>query len=198
MKTLLVEWKSTFLKKMKKYKTLYYNIKLCVKYPFLYPRNRFSGNHYDNHKLAQIVWNIQRKNHDTIILHFYRQGEEKIINSTEVYDLNINQFAEVTLKNEKNVRMFFTIGKHFCVSEGTKIYVDESLDKYTYGKKITEIKCYKTKTFGGYYNFNFNITIDDDNREHKNYPNTHIIGLDTTPTKDKIKLQIYNFLNRIL
>lgn len=28
---------------------------LCIKYPFLYPRNRFSGRHYENHKINKML-----------------------------------------------------------------------------------------------------------------------------------------------
>ena len=36
---------------------------MCIKYPFLYPRNRFSGRHYTNWKLSDYISSIYKKYH---------------------------------------------------------------------------------------------------------------------------------------
>ena len=40
---------------MMKWKSVFKNTWLCLKYPFLYPRNRFSGKHYTNWKLIEKI-----------------------------------------------------------------------------------------------------------------------------------------------
>lgn len=38
------------------------NTWLCIKYPFLYPRNRFTGKHYTNLKLYDVIQDTEKKN----------------------------------------------------------------------------------------------------------------------------------------
>ena len=40
-----------------------YCIYMCIKYPFLYPRNRFSGLHYNNWRIQNKLKNLQKKYH---------------------------------------------------------------------------------------------------------------------------------------
>ena len=39
------------------------NTSICLKYPFLYPRNRFTGNHYNNWKLIDLRCHIYKNYH---------------------------------------------------------------------------------------------------------------------------------------
>lgn len=39
------------------------NTWLCIKYPFLYPRNRFTGLHYNNWKLLDLIKQLYKKYH---------------------------------------------------------------------------------------------------------------------------------------
>ena len=38
-----------------------YNVYMCIKFPFLYPRNRFTGKHYNNWKIIEKIKKINAK-----------------------------------------------------------------------------------------------------------------------------------------
>lgn len=52
---------------MKKFIQIFNNIILCLKYPFLYPRNRFTDMHYTNNVIDKKIHSLSRK----YILHMY-------------------------------------------------------------------------------------------------------------------------------
>lgn len=56
-----------FMKFFKKAKKIYNNTILCIKYPFLYPRNRFTDNHYQNLTIQKKINDLNKK----YMLHFH-------------------------------------------------------------------------------------------------------------------------------
>ena len=46
---------------LKKLLKVPYHCYMCLRYPFLYPRNRFTGLHYNNWKLKNIIKDIHER-----------------------------------------------------------------------------------------------------------------------------------------
>ena len=47
--------------KIKRIVKIPYNIYLCLRFPFLYPRNRFTGRHYNNWWIRDKIQEIRKK-----------------------------------------------------------------------------------------------------------------------------------------
>ena len=74
---------------------------MCIKYPFLYPRNRFTGLHYNNWKLHQYHVNNYKHAVKTLCTHVYTIDEwcehgEKQLQRTFKSDFNIDLKFEIT------------------------------------------------------------------------------------------------------
>jgi len=67
---------------MKKIKRIINNIKLCIKYPFLYPRNRFTNTHYVNWKFKE--WYSKLRKEST---HFDKETFKSTITNRPKYIL---------------------------------------------------------------------------------------------------------------
>ena len=120
---------------------------LCIRYPFLYPRNRFTGLHYTNWKLHQ----------------YHVDNWPKAVNSLFVHYSNLKDLDE----KRKNEKLELTIDGYFY-----KI-TDGIITLYYWGKKIGTIDIYKiTESYSGicrigFYKtnssyINFVIVFDND------------------------------------
>lgn len=70
---------------------------LCLRFPFLYPRNRFSGLHYTNWKLYDFVGNWCPQTYDTI---WFQPSTEK--KGWPIITQRINYFREYTITVKDN------------------------------------------------------------------------------------------------
>ena len=57
---------------------------LCIRFPFLYPRNRFTGNHYDNWKIVEFHRKWWRLTEDDFFIHTTTNKKEPIISYGEI------------------------------------------------------------------------------------------------------------------
>ena len=70
---------------------------LCLRFPFLYPRNRFSGLHYTNWKIFNFVGNWKPQTYD--IIWFQPTTEKK---GWPIITQRINDFREYTILVKDN------------------------------------------------------------------------------------------------
>lgn len=96
---------------------------LCIKYPFLYPRNRFTDTHYTNWALHNKICELRKNNYLTFTVGIY--SEDEYANKYMNEDLAVikNKYAHSFSVNGKDV----TIGKidteRFRICIGNKKYV---------------------------------------------------------------------------
>lgn len=67
-------------------KIIYNTIKssiLCIRFPFLYPRNRFTGLHYNN-------WKV--KNYRNRLVEKYQYNGKQDPGTKKVYNLKVNKY----------------------------------------------------------------------------------------------------------
>lgn len=130
-------------------KTILKNTQLCIKYPFLYPRNRFTDEHYTNRKISNKIWNIQQNGILTIPI--------KILTEN---DFN-NELKTLLSKND-NIKRKTTISFDY---KGTNITLKHhnipdlsiEIDVYDKGKVIYN-KVYKLNGYHIVYNALFYVT----------------------------------------
>lgn len=92
------------MKILKKIKKLIVDAYLCIKYPFLYPRNRFTDLHYNNWKIVNFLKTWMPKTVDNIIIKHSNNESQTAWNTTIVKeDL---RYYTVSIKNE-NLMVFF-------------------------------------------------------------------------------------------
>ena len=65
-------------KKLKKFSHTVYSTLLCLKYPFLYPRNVFTGRHYDNWKLLEFCRNNYKEAYESAYIGACKATEKEI------------------------------------------------------------------------------------------------------------------------
>lgn len=131
------------MKKIKKWckniKKILNNIILCIRFPFLYPRNVYTDKHYTNWKIAN--WVKKNTNKAKINFHVVEKESSEIVNSeidktyatisnvyTHVLD-HFNTTLSVMLKdNNKKICIYNTLnGKHcneYDISNYVKNYSD--------------------------------------------------------------------------
>lgn len=51
------------------------NTWLCIKYPFLYPRNRFTDEHYNNRKISNKIWDLRNNGIKTISIKVLKEDD---------------------------------------------------------------------------------------------------------------------------
>lgn len=61
---------------------------LCIRFPFLYPRNRFTGNHYDNWKIVEFHNKWWKHTEDSFILHITDDKKKPLVGYGE-FDGNL-------------------------------------------------------------------------------------------------------------
>ena len=112
------------------------NTWLCIKYPFLYPRNRFTGKHYTNWKLDDIIQDTERRNNpvffvDTIAkeeldnMRIACKTEKKYTVSKQV---DFYGCAMTTYKTDGNIMVLaYRDGKSKKIAIGLDTVLPESL-----------------------------------------------------------------------
>ena len=65
------------------YKTIQSSI-LCIRFPFLYPRNRFTGLHYTNWRIKDYLHKLVEK---------YKYNGKQDPGTKKVYNLQINKYT---------------------------------------------------------------------------------------------------------
>ena len=48
---------------------------MCIKYPFLYPRNRFTGLHYNNWEINKFLTNSRKAAHTNVLVHIVNESK---------------------------------------------------------------------------------------------------------------------------
>jgi hypothetical protein len=128
------------MKFFKKTKKIYDNTILCIKYPFLYPRNRFTDRHYQNFTIQKKINELNKK----FILHFHIM----IKNEDNFKKLSLDRSSKWEIcQSFKYDNYFLCLVK--CGGVG-KIIVNHK------GKTIKEHKLSLTETLK-----EFNLTADD-------------------------------------
>ena len=51
------------------------NILLCISFPFLYPRNRFTGLHYNNWEINKFLTNSRKAAHTNVLVHIVNESK---------------------------------------------------------------------------------------------------------------------------
>lgn len=69
---------------------------LCIRFPFLYPRNRFTDLHYNNWKIVEFHRKWWKHTEDNFILHITNDKKKSLINYG---DIN-NHFYTLRIKND--------------------------------------------------------------------------------------------------
>ena len=89
---------------MKKLKKLINDTILCIRFPFLYPRNRWTGKHQVN-ALGSILFRLYKKSFDRIIVTAKLESSEwdeinRFIYRDKVVEVRLNKYAKtLTLNN---------------------------------------------------------------------------------------------------
>lgn len=103
---------------------------LCLKYPFLYPRNRFTGLHYTNWKLHQYHVENWRKAVKSLFVHYYNK-------------------KDIDEKQDKKKLELSLDGYFYKIRDGV-------ITLYYWGKKIGTIDIYKiTESYSGIVDIGF-------------------------------------------
>ncbi len=133
----------------KPFKQIYKTIKsslLCIKYPFLYPRNIFTGNHYNNRKIVQFHQKWYRHTLDAFFITFNKEKPE-YLQYSGTFD-NRNYF--IRYRDQDNLEI-----------------VDSTSRKIVYSKPISYFGTGYIKEVGWYENKPY-IIVDDDWIDNEN------------------------------
>ena len=130
-------------------KTILKNTWLCIKYPFLYPRNRFTDEHYTNKKISNKIWKLQNNGILTIPIKILKED-----------DFN-NELKTLLSKND-NVKRKTTISfdyKSVNITLRHHNIPDLSIEVDVYNKgKVIYNKVYKLNEYHIVYNALFYVT----------------------------------------
>ena len=90
----------TIINKINKLKRIIKSTILCIRFPFLYPRNRFTGLHYNNWKIVEFHKKWWKHTEDTFILRITNDKNKSLVNygdfNNHIYTLRIkNDCLEV-------------------------------------------------------------------------------------------------------
>lgn len=131
------------------------SIYLCLKYPFLYPRNRFSGLHYNNYKILNIIDKLKHKAFIYPVVHFLNDKDYiKEVNFNE--DTVVFDTSESTEKNIHRttvVAKLITLDGRELILNTTETIIINNIANTT--KKNVKYNAIK-KTDGNYYIYDNN------------------------------------------
>ena len=128
---------------------------LCIRFPFLYPRNRFTGLHYNNYKLQNLIEKLN-KGHIQDIWFDTTTNDDKPYASTLVKDGDIYSIKIVNGKIQitRNLKIileepfsFFGKGKIKRVYANSNKFVFVVSENFEINKKHIIIKNHTFKTF---------------------------------------------------
>lgn len=94
---------------------------LCIKYPFLYPRNRFTGLHYNNWKITKILEKL------------FKESIENNIHCTTDIGFKEN-YTSTTVINNFVYRIVISNNKNFYLFKGNKIVFNKPIKEIVNGK----------------------------------------------------------------
>lgn len=150
---------------MKKLIKIINSIILCIRFPFLYPRNRFTGKHYNNWKIIEYIRNNLPKAKVFFTIQFSSENNEANDNNiSKCINNNISDIdLSVTTRDDR--KLIFTDLKslrklkEIDLGESVKIknieWISESCLKVVVSDTSKLSKNFKNKTF----NF-FHLTLD--------------------------------------
>lgn len=125
---------------MKKIKTLYRNILLCIKYPFLYPRNRFTGTHYTNWRIREKINQLEEKYNLRIhpVILTYEEFERRLAKNRPDGKLPVCAIVNLFNKNNKRIyayKLYKYIGFSIDEKESAGLF---PIKNYVQGEGIAE------------------------------------------------------------
>lgn len=182
----------------KKIKDMYEASKLCLKYPFLYPRNRFNDRHYNNAKLISYINEKEKYTHQRISISFVYEKDKKDNASyhTEVTDCTLTF-------NDGNEYNILQSGRFISIYTPVELveYAVVNIDDYIKGGIITGINVYQYKhSFGNNFN-SYSIVVrmhDDYKFEFKEGMMFQPIDVKLGTLWDSFTIWGANMLNNIL
>ena len=92
------------MKKLRKLRKIANNAILCIRFPFLYPRNRFTGNHYDCWKIVEFHRKWWRHTSDPIIINITTDTTKDLSIAADFTGGNYM----IRVDKDNNVRVFST------------------------------------------------------------------------------------------
>lgn len=116
------------MKMLKKIINIFNSIILCLRFPFLYPRNRFTGLHYNNWEINNFLTNSRKLAYTNVIVHIVNESKLPEITSP-VYTTNINATYtknNLVILSKKQKKVYIDISK-YC--DGEINYIKKELNK---------------------------------------------------------------------
>lgn len=198
-------------------KKIYDSTLLCLKYPFLYTRNRFNGRHYNNVKIDNKIYELRTKYLISISVHLCTK-DELIKEADELGQRNY--FGDYSVELDKRIfyegraitvsmdNGYMTLSSYYVgKTTKTKYNIDDYLDRAPISSKdICDFALKKiiTKTLGGSYRKQFilYLVVKDGVKIKRNTygfdsPTFKLISFDIKG-KTKLKIKWLDRLNKFL
>lgn len=132
---------------------------LCIKYPFLWPRNRFTDEHYNNWKIIEFHRKWWKHTSDTFFIRIMRESEAK---AQELKLILVKNFEE------RSYRIWVSKDNLVTITPGEYPYTvlySKPLSEFGYGKAV---KC------GWLEDSNFPVLVVEDTFDIKQDKNTFV------------------------
>jgi len=130
---------------------------LCIRFPFLYPRNRFTGLHYNNYKLQNLIEKLNKGHIQDIWFNTTTNDEpcaNTLVKNSDIYSIKIIDNKVQITRNLKIVLeepfSFFGEGEIKKVYASDKNFILVVSENFKLNKRLIIIKNHTFKTFLAY------------------------------------------------
>lgn len=188
-------------------KSTAYNTYLCIKYPFLYPRNRFTGKHYNNWKINDIKKKLNNTKKIFITIDFINNSKFNIIKDNIENNVENSVITDKFTFDNKEIMLFYnkdTKLVNILVTNDTTIINEYTIDLHEYLNdninNVDDVYFY-IKTNNNIVKENRNtyslLIVCNDNSTDENVPVFKFITVETDKYVN-IKLKVLNIIENII